>query len=473
VAILAELPEHGRWQICWKQFFRCFPRAKSARKLSGYQKVMRILQNARGGRRYILLVIAATWGIPGGVRATGVDEGACGGVVSLPAVLEQIHDPELRSRVAQITDGRGAHAKLLRLLTSGSLDDVGALLRNTEAGRALEESRNWTGLFGEETNRKVVIPLAGERTFNLWLGAAQRKDVETPQQWRIRVAEKVGRLAEEVERHHRRNFASYIEGEDDFGLSSAGEITLDQRDVTERTLTAARTAYDIRRTTKTLDSFGEDGAAKITRLSDAWVKTVESRYVKHNAKAREIIFREPVPLPDWTYLAGSIADFIVSRRFQTTDHHWWTDSDFFQSQVTADTSKSPLRLVHGERAFRKMFWPAFRPEYLGQHLIPDLSRFRVAINYDRNGIERSAEVMAKDERNEWQPFFFEAVHLARNVYWLPALSVRGFPMPQACAVCHLDEDGKFTPLARQARTAAGLRAVGFTDRLLIEAMLRR
>ena len=193
-------------------------------------------------------------------------------------------------------------------------------------------------------------------------------------------------------------------------------------------------------------------------LVEAAKKTEADQYDGHNHLLKSIQFADISPRE----MRGPIDAFIVSERFKV-GRMWWSTPEKV-SNITAQTSKSPLRKLYGDQAIRRVYWG-----YTETGI--SLGKFRVAVNLspDASGVmqERSLEVFARDDAGNWQPFFYTK----RGRHWVPSKTFMGDGVTVACARCHAGTNGAFSPRPPKImKDRENLLQAGYNEQFVDELM---
>ena len=155
----------------------------------------------------------------------------------------------------------------------------------------------------------------------------------------------------------------------------------------------------------------------------------------HNQKLRDWFFTEP---SEFFPLTASLIEFIDNKRY-ASGMNWWIGGPAI-GEFSSESSRSLLKLLIPENGTREVYWPT---GFGGE---PDISEFRISVNYDQNGQEHSLEIFFKDpETKEPTPFML----IYKDDSWVPVSKLEGQHIQEVCASCHRDSQGRMVsfPLA--------------------------
>lgn len=200
-----------------------------------------------------------------------------------------------------------------------------------------------------------------------------------------------------------------------------------------------------------------------------------------NQLLRSTRYSEPVA----NGVTTSLGEFIRSERFKT--QVWWmrndNRNDFLRSQnrpkdIKFENSNSTILKALGPGSGSFVYWPIKRNDGYGPEAIPDLKGPHVRLNLDRDGNERTLELIAPTGRTllgrlKWSAFMFEKI----EGQWVPRVNALNQNQKTNCITCHYSTGAfgarSLSPKPFFLDSTEKFQAVGYQDHSLIERFLRQ
>lgn len=234
----------------------------------------------------------------------------------------------------------------------------------------------------------------------------------------------------------------------------------------EKSFSVVERAEHIRRLDRSLKIFTADEQARINRLADYYENSVREFYTGRNEVVRAMQVR--YSRLDSTEVLSSSIDEVVRKEIFYSAEFFKGGADL--TNITAETSFSPLRGIFGLGSQRINFWPTLKNKAI------DLNTLRISAMVDPAGTVRAIEVMARDAANVsaddnnagWEPYVFEK----RWGRWFPSNNVKGMPIETFCIRCHVTATGgRFSPYPRNVQDALTFKKIGYLNDIVIQDIM--
>ena len=158
-------------------------------------------------------------------------------------------------------------------------------------------------------------------------------------------------------------------------------------------------------------------------------------YTGRNQLLKEWEFTEPsFNFP----FSGTIDDYIQVQRYKAGDV-WWINPGIV-ADITTKNSRSPLKAMHGQKAFREIYWPND-----GNNEV-DINQFRIALNCQgspESYSEKAVEIFFRNpDTGEAEPFMYIYDGQPGKGAWTPVKEIFGLPLKEFCVKCHQNKQGE-------------------------------